>query len=104
MTVTFTMYVPPAIGVPLIIPDVVSIVKVLGNPVALHDIGTFAPRAFIGTLYVVPSKPSGSAAVMIARPWMTRFTLAVAVAGVASESLTFRLTLNVPTAMGVPLI
>ena len=45
MTETVTVYVPPAVGVPLMMPEDAPIVKVDGNPLALQLNGVTPPAA-----------------------------------------------------------
>ena len=50
VTVTFTVYVPPVEGVPVMVPEDGLIDKVDGSPLALQDNGGVPPFAATGVL------------------------------------------------------
>src|ERR1035441_9259181 len=68
VTVTLTVKLPVAPGVPVMVPAVGSMVNGDGSPVADQVSGALPPVAAIGPLlYAAPSTPPGSEVVVIAR-------------------------------------
>jgi hypothetical protein len=105
VTVTETVEVPAAVGVP-VIPPLLLIDNPAGNPVAVHVYGDTPPMAPTEAVYAVPTVPDGREVVVIfnAGALTTRVNEAVAVSAGVELSVTFRETLAVPAAVGVPVI
>jgi hypothetical protein len=106
VTVTFTVLVPAAVGVPPIAPVAVLSVTPAGKPVADQVYGALPPVAASVTLYGEFTTPPGSVAVEIVKAGAIvsdRFLVADTCVGLV-ESVTVIATVLVPAAVGVPLI
>ncbi len=105
MTVTLTVLVPAAVGVPLITPAVL-IVRPAGRPVAVQVYGDVPPLAASVALYDVPTAPGDNDAVVtVTGARMTRESVLVPVSRVGFvESVAVTTTVLVPPPVGVPLI
>ena len=106
VTVTVTVLVPAAVGVPVICPELALIVSPAGNPAAPHVYGVAPPAAATVAVYAAPTAPAGKSVVMMVKPGgFTRSANAfVAVFAGIEESVTVNVTLLVPAAVGVPVI
>lgn len=106
-TVTFTVLVPAAVGVPVICPVLGLMLSPAGNPVADQLYGCMPPSADTAALYAVPTVPLGSVAVVMesSAGAMTTVNVLLVVCGVgAPESVTVTVTEFVPGVVGVPVI
>jgi hypothetical protein len=82
VTVTVTVRVPAALGVPTICPVFALIERPAGRLLADHVYGEFPPFAFIGALYGVFTIPDGSDdVVMVRAPLTVTFAVASAMFG-----------------------
>jgi hypothetical protein len=105
VSVTTTVLVPAAVGVPLIAPVEALSVKPGGRPVAPQWYGALPPDPASVAAYAEFTAPFGSEVVPIASAGaITSGRFFVAVVCDALESLTVTETLLVPAAVGVPLI
>jgi hypothetical protein len=104
VTVTLTVAVTVAVGVPEMIPVAGSSVKVAGRPVAVQVYEGVPPIAAKVAVYGLPAGPDGSdGVVMVTFAAIVRFKAAVAVCAVGVvESLTVMCTRPVLAAAGVP--
>jgi hypothetical protein len=100
----FTLKVPDAVGVPLITPDVVLMLNPAGSPLAVKPVGLFV--AVIVTLYDVLTVAPGSDVLLITgtagAALITRLNCFTGPVPAPFDAE--RLTVNVPDAVGVPLI
>jgi hypothetical protein len=99
-----TENVPEAVGVPLITPDVALILNPAGSPVAVKLVGLLV--AVIVTLYAELTVPPGSDVLLITGVGCAGLInkLSVFTGLVPTLFVAVRFTLNVPVAVGVPLI
>src|SRR5579872_3567250 len=106
VTVTITLLVPAADGVPEMVPAAGSIVKPLGRPVADQVYGVVPPLAAIGEEYATPAVPPLSeAVVMDSAPAMVIGNVFCDERWVGLvESVTVTTMLAVPALNGVPAI
>lgn len=107
VTVTFTVLVPAAVGIPVICPVLALMLSPAGNPVADQLYGVMPPSAATVALYAAPTVPLGSVAVVIESNAgaIVTVNVLVAVCGVGvPESVTVTFTVLVPAAVGVPVI
>src|SRR5436190_1351753 len=106
VTVTVTLPLLAAVGVPVIWPVTGSKVRPAGNPVADQTYGVVPPIAATGAEYATPTTPLASALVVIDRPAaMLRFKGLDAVRCVGiDESVTVMVGVKGPDAVGVPVI
>src|SRR5947208_7367336 len=102
-TVTVKLDVPGAVGAPDIAPED-DIVRPLGSPLALQVNGGTPPLAANDAEYAVPTVPPGVDAVVIARGAGAMVTVNVADAVAPAFSLTIAVTVNLPAAVGLPLM
>ena len=105
VTVTFTLKVPLAVGVP-VMPPLLLIDNPAGKPVAVQVYVGMPPRAPTEAVYAAPTVPDGSEVVVIFRAGAltTRGNDVVAVSAGVELSVTVSLTLEVPAAVGVPVM
>src|SRR5688572_4209090 len=106
LTVTLTLNVPEADGVPAITPPVLHD-RPAGRALAFHEYGVVPPDALSVAEYPPPTWPEGNAAVLITNgggPAGLIVRLSDFWAVSEAESVTVTFTLNVPEADGVPLI
>ena len=99
----FTAKVPDAVGVPLITPEVVLMLKPAGKPVAVKLVGLFV--AVIETLYAEFCVPAGNDVLLITGTAATGFTWSVSgFVPVPTLFVAESITVKDPDAVGVPLI
>jgi hypothetical protein len=106
VTVTATVLVPDAVGVPPIAPVDAFSVRPAGSPVAVHVYGALPPLATRVAPYAVFTAPLGRDVVVMATAGAivnVKFLVAVRCVGLV-ESVTVTATVLVPAAVGVPLI
>jgi hypothetical protein len=100
-TVTMTLAVPGAVGVPESVPSPAT-VNVPGRPVADHVSGGTPPVAANLKDTAVPTMAVGIDAVVITSDGAAMVTVNVLVAVAPLESVTVALTVEDPTVVGVP--
>ena len=102
-TVTVTLDVPGAVGVPDMAPAA-DMVRPPGKPVALHASGGTPPVAANDAVYAVPTVPLAADVVVITSGAGAMVTVKDPAAVAPALSLTVAVTVNLPAALGVPLI
>ena len=104
VTVIVGVYVPVAVGVPLITPDEELILKPAGRPVAVHEYGVTPPAAVTVAEYVWFFVALGSDAVVMESAGHTELIVYVLATLCGQLSVTVIVGVYVPVAVGVPLI
>jgi hypothetical protein len=104
-TVTVTVEAPTAVGVPVMAP-LLLMDNPAGSPVALNVRGEVPPLAATVLLYAAPVVPVARVAVVMPSEGglTTRVSDVVAVAAGDALSFTVSTTVDVPAAVGVPVI
>jgi hypothetical protein len=97
-----TVYVPELV-VPLIKPLEALYVKLRGNPVMVHTNGKVPPDVSGWKLYGVPDVPCGREVVVMVRP-VAGPTVKGQVTAAATPWASFTWMVNVPVALGVPVM
>ena len=104
VTLTVTEEVPVPVGLPVTTPVLGSRVAHEGRPVADHLYGVSPPLAARETVYGTVNTPWGSTEVVIPSGIALTSSGKVSVTLTAVDPVTFTVTVDVPTVVGIPVI